>query len=108
MITTPSAAANAYTATQQVAGQGVGGAATAAFPEAGAGEGFAQALQEVVGDMTSTAGQMDGAAAAMLEGNGDMVGLVTAVAESEVAIQTLVSVRDRVINAYEEIMRMPI
>jgi len=33
---------------------------------------------------------------------------VTAVAESEVAVGTLVSVRDKVIAAYEEIMRMPI
>ena len=33
---------------------------------------------------------------------------VTAVAESETAIQTLVAVRDKVIAAYEEIMRMPV
>jgi flagellar hook-basal body complex protein FliE len=33
---------------------------------------------------------------------------VTAVTETEVAIESLVSVRDKVIQAYEEIMRMPI
>jgi flagellar hook-basal body complex protein FliE len=33
---------------------------------------------------------------------------LTAVAESETAIQTLVAVRDRVISAYEDIMRMQI
>ena len=38
----------------------------------------------------------------------DIVDIVTAVAESETAMETLVSVRDRVIAAYEEIMRMPI
>jgi flagellar hook-basal body complex protein FliE len=37
-----------------------------------------------------------------------VVDVVTAVAESETAIETLVSVRDKVIQAYEEIMRMPI
>jgi flagellar hook-basal body complex protein FliE len=37
-----------------------------------------------------------------------MIDVVTAVAESEVAIDTLVSVRDKVISAYEEIMKMPI
>ena len=37
-----------------------------------------------------------------------MVDVVTAVAESETAMETLVAVRDRVISAYEEIMRMPI
>jgi flagellar hook-basal body complex protein FliE len=34
--------------------------------------------------------------------------VVTAVAETEVAVEAMVAVRDRVINAYEEIMRMPI
>jgi flagellar basal-body rod protein FlgB len=34
--------------------------------------------------------------------------VVTAVAESETAIQTMVAVRDKVIAAYEEILRMPI
>ena len=30
------------------------------------------------------------------------------IAETEVALETMVAVRDRVISAYEEIMRMPI
>jgi flagellar hook-basal body complex protein FliE len=34
--------------------------------------------------------------------------VVTAVSETEVAVEALVSVRDRMIAAYEEIMRMPI
>ena len=34
--------------------------------------------------------------------------VVTAVSETEVAVETLVSIRDRVIQAYEEIMKMPI
>ena len=45
---------------------------------------------------------------ALAAGKANMVDVVTAVAETEVAIETLVSVRDKVISAYEEIMRMPI
>jgi flagellar hook-basal body complex protein FliE len=41
-------------------------------------------------------------------GRANIVDVVTAVSETEVAVQTLVSVRDRMISAYEEIMRMPI
>jgi flagellar hook-basal body complex protein FliE len=37
-----------------------------------------------------------------------MVDVVTAVTESETAVQALVSVRDRVIAAYEDILKMPI
>ena len=45
---------------------------------------------------------------AMASGKANVVDVVTAVAETEVAVGTLVSVRDRVIQSYEEIMRMPI
>ncbi len=44
----------------------------------------------------------------MASGKANIVDVVTAVAETEVAVETLVAVRDRVISAYEEIMRMPI
>jgi flagellar hook-basal body complex protein FliE len=45
---------------------------------------------------------------AAAQGKANIVDVVTAVSESEVAIDTLVSVRDKVISAYEEIMKMPI
>jgi len=34
--------------------------------------------------------------------------VVTALSQTELAMDTMVAVRDRVISAYEEIMRMPI
>ncbi|MDO8874556.1 MAG: flagellar hook-basal body complex protein FliE, partial [Pseudolabrys sp.] len=45
---------------------------------------------------------------ALVNGKSNMVDVVTAVAETEVAIDAVVAVRDKVIAAYEEIMRMPI
>ena len=45
---------------------------------------------------------------AMASGKANVMDVVTAVAETDVAVSTLVSVRDRVIQAYEDIMRMPI
>ena len=41
-------------------------------------------------------------------GKANVIDVVTAVAETQVAVETLVSVRDRMIQAYEEIMKMPI
>ena len=38
----------------------------------------------------------------------DLVDVVTAVADTEAAVNTLVSVRDKVIAAYQQIMQMPI
>ena len=37
-----------------------------------------------------------------------LVDIVTAVTNAEVALETAVAVRDRVIAAYQEIIRMPI
>jgi flagellar hook-basal body complex protein FliE len=50
----------------------------------------------------------DTQAKAMAAGKANIVDVVTAVTETEVAIEALVSVRDKVIQAYEEIMKMPI
>ena len=44
----------------------------------------------------------------MVNGKADMVDVVTAMSQAEIAMETMVTVRDRVISAYEEIMRMPI
>ena len=50
----------------------------------------------------------DAQAQALATGKANIVDVVTAVAETEVAVDALVSVRDKVIQAYEEIMKMPI
>jgi flagellar hook-basal body complex protein FliE len=40
--------------------------------------------------------------------NADLSQVITAVAEAETTLQTVVSVRDKVVEAYKEILRMPI
>ncbi len=45
---------------------------------------------------------------AAANGKANIVDVVTAVSETEVAIDAVVAVRDRVIAAYEDIMKMPI
>ncbi|CAG7592688.1 MAG: flagellar hook-basal body complex protein FliE [Candidatus Midichloria sp.] len=40
------------------------------------------------------------------EGNANAVEVIAAVAESEVALQEIVSIRDKIISAYQEILRM--
>jgi flagellar hook-basal body complex protein FliE len=100
-MTTPNIAASAYAAIQRAAN----GVTPTQKPNQ---TGFGQMLQNALGDLTSKGQQMDAKAMAAANGKGDLVDVVTAVAETEVAVETLVSVRDRMIQAYEEIMRMPI
>lgn len=104
-MTTASLAAGAYAKT---AAQGL---ATALKPPTSTGDGtdsFGAMLGQAMNGMSQIGSAADSAALNVSAGRTDLINVVTAVAESETAMQTLVSVRDRVIAAYEEIMRMPI
>ena len=68
---------------------------------------FGQMVQEAVSNTIQQGREADQKAIGLVEGKTDVVDVVTAIAETEVALETMVSVRDRVISAYEEIMRMP-
>ena len=69
---------------------------------------FADLVKQAVGSVVSTGKASDVQTMQSATGRANMVDVVTAVTESESALETLVAVRDRVIAAYEEIMRMPI
>lgn len=43
-----------------------------------------------------------------MTGGADSQALVEALAQTELAVQTAVTVRDRVVEAYQEILRMPV
>jgi len=70
--------------------------------------GSISARSHVMANVTAIGRKSDAQAQDVAIGKANMIDVVTAVAESETAIQTLVSVRDKVIAAYEEILRMPI
>ena len=69
---------------------------------------FSSLIQSAVNGVAQSGKAAEAQAMAAAGGKADIVDVVTAVAESEAALETLVAVRDRVIAAYEEIMRMPI
>lgn len=69
---------------------------------------FGALVKDALGAVVGAGAKSDSQVKSMASGKADMVDLVTAVAESETAITTLVSVRDRVIQAYQQIMQMPI
>jgi len=46
--------------------------------------------------------------AASVAGNADLVDVATAVSAAELTLETVVAVRDQVVKAYQEILRMPI
>src|SRR5215475_13601025 len=100
----PTAAANAYAALARLTSQAGGAKGGGTGAEAN----FGSLLKDALGSVVEAGRASDQQAKAMAAGNANIVDVVTAVAETEVAIEALVSVRDKVIQAYEEIMRMPI
>jgi flagellar hook-basal body complex protein FliE len=104
-MTIPSTAASAYAALQRIAPNG--GAPDLLKPK-GEGGSFGAMLESAMEKVVAQGHATDMKARELAAGKGDLIDVVTAVADSEVTVQTLVSVRDKVISAYEEIMRMPI
>ncbi len=105
-MTTPSAAAGAYSALARLSDPSAG--LGKAVGEASSGPSFGSLLKSVLGGAAEAGRASDAQTQAMAAGKANIVDVVTAVSETEVAIETMVAVRDRVIHAYEEIMRMPI
>ncbi|HSR71498.1 MAG TPA: flagellar hook-basal body complex protein FliE [Kiloniellales bacterium] len=97
---------DAVAAYQRIAHQGAapGPETLAPKPEGG----FEAALRDAVGGAIETleAGERQSLAAAA--GTADLNEVVMAVSKAELTLQTVVTVRDRVIQAYQEVLRMPI
>jgi flagellar hook-basal body complex protein FliE len=72
------------------------------------GNDFAKFLGDAVQSVVDSGKVAETKSLDMVNGKADMVDVVTAMSQAEIAMESMVTVRDRVISAYEEIMRMPI
>ena len=106
-MASPSVAANAYASLARIF-ESPGGGGKTEGTGAGTGPSFSSLLKDTLGSVMDAGRKSDSQAMAMASGKANVVDVVTAVAETEVAVETMVSVRDRVIQAYEDIMKMPI
>jgi len=105
-MASPTIAANAYANLARVLENS--GAAKGSEASGQPGQSFASLLKDAVGSVMESGRKSDAQAVAMASGKANVMDVVTAVADTDVAVSTLVSVRDRVIAAYEDIMKMPI
>jgi flagellar hook-basal body complex protein FliE len=69
---------------------------------------FAELVKQVAESAIETSETGERQALAAVRGKAELTEVVTAIANAEVTLQTVVAVRDRIISAYQEIMRMPI
>jgi flagellar hook-basal body complex protein FliE len=69
---------------------------------------FADALQNALAEMRASVERGEKAAVDGMTGKGDTQSVVEALVATEMALETAVSVRDKVVEAYQEILRMPV
>jgi flagellar hook-basal body complex protein FliE len=96
LVITPSAAAAAYT-------RNSGGSASAGAPG-----GFGDAITQALGEAVQTGHNADDQAMKAISGGGNLTEVVTALSHAEMTLQTATAIRDRVVQAYQDIMKMPI
>jgi len=65
-------------------------------------------LAELARDFAATLREGEDTAVAAMTGEADPHALVQALVQTELAVETAVTVRDRVVEAYQEILRMPV
>jgi flagellar hook-basal body complex protein FliE len=95
MVVTPSAAAEAY-------GRVARGA------EGSGASDFGATLQRAVQGAVDNFHAADGKTMEALNGGGNLTDVVTALSRAELTLQTATAVRDRVVQAYHDVMNMPI
>ncbi|MGX9962796.1 flagellar hook-basal body complex protein FliE [Roseomonas sp. F4] len=84
------------------------GAALGTSAVEGAGAQFGAALSRALENGVQIGRSADASATQALMGQGSVSDAVLAISRAELALQTAVSLRDRVVSAYQEVMRMPI
>jgi flagellar hook-basal body complex protein FliE len=87
--------------------QGYTAARPATQPDAQS-ETIEDGLKGVVSDFAATLQQGENAALGSMTGDVDPHALVQALAQTELAVETAITVRNKVVEAYQEILRMPV
>ena len=96
VVVTPSAAAQAYTRNSGTSA-----------PGSSSGD-FGTAMKQAMDQAIETGHAADDQAMKALSGGGNLTEVVTALSHAEMTLQTATAIRDRVVQAYQDIMKMPI
>ncbi|MBW6505391.1 MAG: flagellar hook-basal body complex protein FliE [Rhodobacteraceae bacterium] len=91
-----------------LAAQSYAQARPATAPRPAAGGSGQSTLGTLANDFAAVLREGENAARAAMTGGADPHALVQALAATELAVETAVTVRDKVVEAYQEILRMPV
>ena len=69
---------------------------------------FASTMEKVLQEAEQTGYQADVQSMKALSGDANLTEVVSALSHAELTLQTVTTIRDRVVQAYQDIMKMPI
>jgi flagellar hook-basal body complex protein FliE len=72
------------------------------------GADFGQALKDIIGSVDTASGEANAAVGRMIDGTGDVHEAMIAMQKADVMLQLTVQIRNKLIQAYQDIMRMPV
>ena len=80
----------------------------ASKPAAAPASGFGDALTNLMGSVDASSADANAAVGRMLDGTGDVHEAVIALQKADTALQLTVQIRNKLVQAYQDIMRMPV
>lgn len=101
MVDKVSQAIGAYLNTAKIADKSAGGGGDDSFS-------FGSMIKGAIENVVKTQKTSEAVSAQAVLGKADLTDVVQAVTDAEMTLQTVMSVRDRLVSAYQDIMRMPI
>jgi flagellar hook-basal body complex protein FliE len=84
------------------------GAAKLPTPDEGLGSSFGESLMNMVQNVEKTGGEANLAVSNMLDKSGDVHDAMIALQRAEMTLQLTVQIRNKLVQAYQEVMRMPV
>lgn len=104
----PFVAAKAYAAVQAQASSLNQAASALGSGQPGGAAGFEDILKNAMSDAVQSSHKAEAQMQAQVQGKANLVDVVTAINSAQTSLQTVLAVRDQVIQAYQQIMQMPI
>lgn len=72
------------------------------------GAGFGEVMRQAIDGTIAAAKDAEAKSAQAIAGGGDLTDVVTAVSKAELTLQTALTIRDKVVQAYQDVLRMAI
>jgi flagellar hook-basal body complex protein FliE len=77
-------------------------------PVTAGADGFGSSLKDLISTVDGSATQANDAVGKMIDGTGDVHEAMIALQRSDLMLQLTVQVRNKLVQAYQDVMRMPI